>query len=31
MVEGLTAYGETSNDWDASDTVDSKVGVKFSF
>jgi len=31
MVEGLTAYGETSYDWDASDTVDSKVGVKFSF
>ena len=31
MVEGLTAYGETSYDWDASDTVGSKVGVKFSF
>ena len=31
MVNGLTAYGETSYDWDASDTVDSKVGVKFSF
>ena len=31
MVNGLTAYGETSYDWDASDTVGSKVGVKFSF
>lgn len=31
MVNGLTAYGETSYDWDASDTVNSKVGVKFSF
>ena len=31
MVEGLSAYGETSYDWDASDTVDTKVGVKFTF
>ena len=31
MVEGLTAYGETSYDFDKSDTVDTKVGVKFTF
>ena len=31
MVEGMTAYGETSYDFDAEDTVNTKVGVKFTF
>ena len=31
LVDGLVAYGETSYNFDAEDTVDSKVGVKFTF